>query len=312
MDFLHAQDPALSFRKRTMRLSCSNGSHVTVPAFEEEPELPPVDIQSKTIELCSMSTFTREIRSAATDWDYDNAIIGCLTPDDPLLSGEGAIHPAILPLLREFSDVLTSEIPGGLPPERTGVDGLPLEHTIEISPDAKPYARPPRPFTQAEEQQIRRYIDAFFEQGWLVPSLSPWAAPILFVPKKADPTTGERTWRMVVSYVKLSSKTLNRIASRLPRIADLLARVSRSAYFSKLDLLDGFYQIRMRESDIEKTAIATPFGNYHFRVMPMGLCGAPGTFQRVMDDTFHAPAHLDANAPAVPFSNFLAIHLDDL
>ena len=145
-----------------------------------------------------------------------------------------------------------------------------------------------------------------------MPSLSPWAAPILFVPKKADPTTGERTWRMVVSYVKLSSKTLNRIASRLPRIADLLARVSRSAYFSKLDLLDGFYQIRMRESDIEKTAIATPFGNYHFRVMPMGLCGAPGTFQRVMDDTFHAPAHLDANAPAVPFSNFLAIDLDDL
>ena len=71
MDFLHAQDPVLSFRERTMRLSCSNGSHVTVPAFEEEPELPPVDIQSKTIELCSMSTFTREIRSAATDWDYD-------------------------------------------------------------------------------------------------------------------------------------------------------------------------------------------------------------------------------------------------
>ena len=79
-----------------------------------------------------MSTFAREIRSAATDRDYDSAIIGCLTPDDPLLSGEGATHPAILSLMREFSDILTSEIPGGLPSERTGVDGLHLEHAIEI------------------------------------------------------------------------------------------------------------------------------------------------------------------------------------
>ena len=63
---------------------------------------------------------------------------------------------------------------------------------------------------------------------------------------------------MCISYVKLSSKTLNRVAYRLPRIADLLAKVSRSTVFSKFDLLSGFYQIRMRASDIPKTGFSTP------------------------------------------------------
>ena len=70
---------------------------------------------------------------------------------------------------------------------------------------------------------------------------------MLFVPKKPDPETGEVTWRMCLNYVRLNAKTLNRIAYRLPRISELLARVNGAQYFSKLDLLDGFYQIRMKQ-----------------------------------------------------------------
>jgi hypothetical protein len=66
----------------------------------------------------------------------------------------------------------------------------------------------------------------------------------------------------VISYVRLNRKTLNRIAYRLPRIAELLTRVSRATIFSKLDLLSGFYQIRMRDSDIERTAFCTPYETF--------------------------------------------------
>jgi hypothetical protein len=104
---------------------------------------------------------------------------------------------------------------------------------------------------------------------------------------------------MVISYVRLNSKTLNRIAYRLPRIAELLARVSSAIIFSKMDLLSGFYQIRMRDSDVEKTAFCTPYGNFHFKEMPMGLCGAPSTFQYLMDDVFRTP--LQVGSDSVPY-----------
>jgi hypothetical protein len=116
---------------------------------------------------------------------------------------------------------------------------------------------------------------------------------------------------MVISFVKLNSKTLNRIAYRLPRIADLLARISGAAIFSKLDLLDGYYQIRMRSEDIPKTAFTTPKGNYEFRVMPMGLCGAASTFQYTMDEAFREPARLP-DGTCVPFDQFIAVYLDDI
>jgi hypothetical protein len=116
---------------------------------------------------------------------------------------------------------------------------------------------------------------------------------------------------MCLSYAKLNAKTLNRIAYRLPRISDLLARVNGANYFSKIDLLDGFYQIRMREQDVPKTASTTPYGNFEFKVMPMGLCGAPSTFQYLMDTCFHEPSTL-VDGITVPFSQFIAVYLDDI
>jgi hypothetical protein len=77
-----------------------------------------------------------------------------------------------------------------------------------------------------------------------------------------------------------------------------------------MDLLSGFYQVRMRESDIQKTGFTTPMGNFEFKVVPMGLCGAPGTFQMLMDEAFAAPTLL--NGASIPFEKFIAIYLDDV
>jgi hypothetical protein len=133
---------------------------------------------------------------------------------------------------------------------------------------------------------------------------------VLFVPKKVDPVTGEKTWRICISYVKLNSKTLNRMAYRLPRVADLLVCVSAAKILSKMDLLSGFYQVRMRDQDIPKTGFVTPYGNFEFKVMPMGLCGAPSTLQYLMDSTFRKP--LQNGASILAAENVLAIYLDDI
>lgn len=72
-------------------------------------------------------------------------------------------------------------------------------------------------------------------------------------------------------------------------------------YFSCVDLASGYWQVELQEEDKEKTAFSTPYGLYEFNVMPFGLTGAPGLFQRLMENVLKG----------LQFENCL-IYLDDV
>jgi hypothetical protein len=66
----------------------------------------------------------------------------------------------------------------------------------------------------------------------------------------------------------------------LPRVDDILADCGKGKIWATIDMTDSFFQTRMHEADIHKTAITTPFGSYEWCVMPMGFRNSPAIHQR--------------------------------
>ena len=110
------------------------------------------------------------------------------------------------------------------------------------------------------------------EKGWIRPSVSPYGAPILFVRKK----TGEL--RMCVDFCSLNRQTRLDMFP-IPRIHDLLNKLSKARVFSAIDLSSAYHQVRIKEGYEHCTAFLMPMGLYEYILMPLGLTNAPTTFQ---------------------------------
>ena len=81
----------------------------------------------------------------------------------------------------------------------------------------------------------------------------------------------------------------------------LLVQLQGTSVFSKIDLTFGYHQLRIKESDVPKTAFKTRYYHYEFLVIPFGLMNALVAFMDHMNRVFHP--YLD---------QFVIVFIDDI
>jgi hypothetical protein len=190
-------------------------------------------------------------------------------------------------VVRDFSDVFAEELPGMLP-ERE------VEFVIDLLPGTAPVSKRPYRMSVEELQELKKQLMELQEAGYIRPSSSPWGAPVLFVQKK------DSSQRMCVDYRSLNDVTIKN-KYPLPRIDDLFHQMRGARVFSKIGLRSGYHQMKIRPSDIPKTAFSTRYGLYEFTVMSFGLTNAPAYFMNLMNKVFME--YLD---------KFVVVFIDDI
>ena len=215
-----------------------------------------------------------------------------LTADDStrLAAIDPALPARFAAVLAEF-DAQFKSFPDSLPP--LDEDLLQKLHLTDDTPVA---ARPYR-LSPVQLQACRDQLHKLLAAGLIRPAASPYAAPVLMVPKAGQP--GQ--WRLCVDYRAINQK-LVRDNFPLPHPADVFNELAGHKFYSRLDLASGFWQIRLHEADEPKTAFCAPsVGQFAWRVLPMGLKVAPSVFARLMQKVLR------------PFlGRFCVTYLDDI
>jgi hypothetical protein len=173
----------------------------------------------------------------------------------------------------KYLDVFPDDLPGR-PPERD------IEFIIDLLPGTAPIAKRPYRMSVGEFEELKKQLKELLDKQFIHPSSSPWGAPMIFVEKK------DGTQRMCVDYRALNEVTIKN-KYPLPRIEDLFDQLEGARIFSKIDLRSGYHQLRIRPSDIAKTAFTTRYGLYEYTVMLFGLTNAPAYFMYLMNKGVH-------------------------
>jgi hypothetical protein len=116
------------------------------------------------------------------------------------------------------------------------------------------------------------------QQGVIRPNSSSFSSPVLLVRKK------DGSYRFCVDYRYLNALTL-KSKFPIPIFDQLIVELAGASWFSTLDLIVGYHQVRLQPREEFKTSFQTHTSHFEFVVMPFGLSGAPGTFQGAMNTT---------------------------
>ena len=186
--------------------------------------------------------------------------------------------------------------------------------------DSPPVSSSPYTLALKHHRWVQEEIETLERAGVITKSMSPWASPIVVVPKKSQPGKPPKR-RLCIDFRKINNlqqKVITEGKSKgclslipLPKIDEMYAKLKGAKFFSTIDLRSGYYHIALgKDSRPKKTAFVMPFGKYEFLQVPFGLAQAPAFFQhlmnKVLDNCPFAMTYLD---DIIIFSNTEEEHL---
>ena len=196
-------------------------------------------------------------------------------------------------LMRKYESVLAvsySDIQGST---------VQYNHDIDIG-NHPPIRKAPYRLSPEKMKWVDQEVATLKANYIIVDSNSPFSSPIVLVKKKSlDGMPPE--WRMCVDFGDVNDVTV-KDAYPIPRIIDILENMGTGVgYFTTLDCFAGYHQMGMTKRARRIAAFVTPHGHYEYLRMPFGLCNAPASFQRMMN-----------NILKEKIGNTVQVYLDDI
>ena len=145
-----------------------------------------------------------------------------------------------------------------------------------------------------ELDAVKRYLDSHLAKGFIQASSAPYSSLVLFVKKPGGGI------RFCVDYRRLNAIT-KKDRYPIPLIEETLAQLEGAKYFTKIDIRQAFYRIRMSEDSEELTTFLTRFGTFKYLVILFGLYNRPTFWQHLINDTLFDFLH-----------RFVQAYLDDI
>ena len=175
-------------------------------------------------------------------------------------------------IVKEYPNVFPDELIT-LPPKRE------IEFKIDLLPRTAPISKTPYWMVSAELKELKLQLQDLLERGFIRESVSPWGAPVLFVKKKYG------SLKLCTDYRDLNNVTYK---SKYPLlyIDELFDQLQRAVVFSKLDLQQGYYQLRIKIEVVPKTVFYSRYGHFEFTIMPFGLTNTLAAFMNLLHRVF--------------------------
>ena len=189
-------------------------------------------------------------------------------------------------LCNEFKDIFSVD--------SSDIGKTPLIEMEIDTGDSPPITQKPYTLPLKHAMWVQKELEILEKAGVIVRSVSPWASPIVIVPKRTAPGEPPKR-RLCVNYRALNSllPPVKKAYSKakgvltlvpLPKIDEIYARLKGSKIYSTFDMRSGYYHMVLSEESRPKSAFVSSYGKWEFKRCPFGLAQAPAYFQRLVNE----------------------------